>query len=316
MDNKELQEMRNRLAMLPVLKRRSDKLRSQVKEAEDEEKALLAKYREESMDVERLKAESLSVYILKTIGRYEGKLDKETEQMLAAKMEYDKAVEKLRELKRQRGETEDRLAALTQESRIYEEELEKREDYVRNNMASQASVKYREFEKEQDLLSRELAETEEALTAAERVVSTADTALGHLDSADGWATYDVWFNSGILGHIAKYDHIDNAEEAVYRLKSQLESLRSELEDINISEIVDFTGIDPTTRAVDFWFDNIFTDLSVRSRIREDGENLRMLRGRINGLISRLENKKSSIKSRIGAIESKKKELIIETQPEG
>ena len=115
---------------------------------------------------------------------------------------------------------------------------------------------------------------------------------------------------------AKYDHMDNAEEAVYRLKSQLESLRSELEDINISEIVDFTGIDPTTRAVDFWFDNIFTDLSVRSRIREDGENLRMLRGRINGLISRLENKKSSLKSRIGAIESKKKELIIETQPEG
>jgi len=315
MDNKELQEMRSRLATLPVLKEKADKLRSVIREAEAEEKALLAKYKEESMDVERLKAESLSVYILKTLGMYEGKVNRETGQMLAAKMEYDKSVEKLRELKKQRNEIEERLAELTREKQIFDEEMEKREEYIRNNMESEASVRYRELENEQEKLLRQIAETNEALRAAHRVISTAQTALEHLDSAESWATYDVWFKSGIFSHIAKYDHIDSAEEAVNRLRFQMNSLRNELSDVNISAVMDFSGIDSTTRAIDFWFDNIFTDLSVRDKIREDRASLNTLRNQVQGIVRKLESNITMLNRQINDIESKKEELLIITKPE-
>lgn len=310
MDNKTLIEIRNRLAMMPALKERMDKLRARIKEAENEVKSLSAKFEAESLDVEQMKAESLSVYILKMIGRYEGKLNKETEQMLAAKMEYDKASEKVKELHLQRGETEERLAALNQEKQVYEAELNKREEMIRNNVTSEASIKYRELEAAQELLSRQLVETDEALRAANRVISTADNAMEHLESAEKWATYDVWLKGGLLSHMAKYEHIDNAEESFNRLSSQMDDLQRELSDISIPGTPSFSGVDSTTRAVDFWFDNIFTDLSVRDRIRDDSEQLSTLRNQVCGVISKLKGNKSVIHQKLQDIEFGKNELII------
>ena len=310
MENKDLMELRNRLAVLPALQKRSEQLRARISEAEKEVTSLMSKYEEESMDVERMKAESLSVYIMKLVGKYEGKLDKETEEMLAAKREYDKAVEKVKELKQQRNELDSRLADLHKDKQIYEAELQQREQTLKNDSNSAASQKYHELDAQESYLSQQLVETEEAIRAANRVIATAEGAMGHLESAESWATYDVWFKSGIFSHMAKYEHIDNAEEAFNRLNFLMDDLRRELKDINISEMPGFSGIDSTTRTIDFWFDNIFTDLNVRDRIREDSEQLRRLRSRIHDVIRMLEGKRSAINGEIAAIRNKRNELII------
>jgi len=145
MDNKSLFELRNRLNALPIMKERSAKLHERITDAEKEVKALLTKYEAESMDVEKMKAEKLSIYILKLIGGYEGKLNKETEQMLSAKMEYDKASEKVKELHIQSKEADEKLAVLIREKQLYEDELSKREEKIRNEINSEASRKYREL---------------------------------------------------------------------------------------------------------------------------------------------------------------------------
>ncbi|MEN6314931.1 MAG: hypothetical protein ABFD25_11865 [Clostridiaceae bacterium] len=310
MDSKSLFELKNRLSMLPVMKERSAKLHTRVTEAENDVGTLLEKYEAESMDVEQMKAEKLSVYMLKLIGRYEGKLNKETEEMLSAKMEYDKACEKVKELRNQCKEADEKLAVLNQEKREYEEELNIREEKLRNDLSSEAAIKYRELDETQGFLSRQLVETKEALGAANRAISTADAAMDHLGSAEKWATYDVWTRGGIFSHMAKYEHIDDAEEAFHRLSSQMDDLKRELSDINMQGTGGFYGVDPTTRAVDFWFDNIFTDLNVRSRIRDDSEQLRSVRNQISGIISTLESNISSMNRKLQDIEFRKNELIL------
>lgn len=310
MDSKSLFEMRNRLNMLPVMKERSAKLHARIMDAEKEVKSLLVKYEAESIDVEQMKAEKLSVYILKLIGRYEGKLNKETEEMLSAKMEYDKACEKVRELRTQCKEADEKLYALIQEQREYEAEVNIREEKLRNGLSGEVSIKYRELDETQKVLLRQLVETKEALQAANRAISTADTAMDHLGSAENWATYDVWFKGGIISHMAKYEHIDDAEEAFHRLSSQMDELKRELSDIDISGVSGFSGIDSTTRAIDFWFDNIFTDLNVRSRIRDDSEQLRAVRSQISGIISKLESNIATINRKLQDIELKKNELAL------
>lgn len=310
MESKDLLEIRNKLTMLPMLQERSEKLRARISEAENEVKSLLAKFEAESLDVEQMKREALSVYILKLIGKYEGRLDKETEQMLAAKMGYDKGLEKIKELHLQRNELDGRVAALNQEKQFYEAEMNKREEIIRNNSTSDASKKYKELEITQQALSGQLIETDEALRAANRVISTANRAMEHLESAEKWATYDVWFKGGILSHMAKYEHIDNAEETINRLSSQMDDLQRELKDINIPGTPGFSGIDSTTRAIDFWFDNIFTDLSVRSRIRDDSEQLRALCSQVYEVVQKLKSNKSELNRRLEEIELKKNELIM------
>lgn len=310
MDNERLKEIKDSLYALPVLEEKAAKLQQRIREAERNVESLRKKYEAESMDVEQLEKESLSVTFLRLIGKYKEKLDKETREKFEAKIEFDKASAQVKELKLELDELTDKISSLRADQRVYEAELKKREQSIDNGLNQEASLKYNGLEEERGMLERQMTEIDEAVRAAHRAKSTAKKALSHLESAEKWATYDVWFKSGIISHMAKYEHIDNAEEEFNRLKQQLESLKNELADIGISGTVHMQGVDSTTRAVDFWFDNIFTDLRVRDRIRDDANQLRSLYEKIDRTISGLEDKKAEVRRMIDDIERRKEELLI------
>lgn len=110
--------------------------------------------------------------------------------------------------------------------------------------------------------------------------------------------------------MAKYGHIDNAEAEFNRLSSNMKDLIRELKDVKITDIPGMSGIDPTTRAIDFWFDNIFTDLNVRTRIRNDKDKATRLVGSIDSIIRKLESNRLSIERQLAAIEQEKINLIV------
>jgi len=309
-DNEKLLEIRNALAALPILQERMDKLCRRINEAERDVSSLLRKYESESMDVERMKKESLSATILRFIGKYESKFDKEVQEQIKAKMEYDKACDRLKELYKERDELSSRIEALNHDKRIYEEELKRREQEIQKNTDSNIYKEYRRLEEKTSMLTRQLVETDEAMRAAERVISTAKSAIGHLESAESWATYDVWTRGGLLSHMAKYNHVDNAENDYNRLHSQLKDLHKELADVIFLDAIELKGLDSSTRALDFWLDNIFTDLSVRNRIRENKDELINLLDKIRGIVNKLERNKSQINSQIAEIERQKNDLLI------
>lgn len=310
MDDKTLANIRNSLYMLPDLNKRLEDLKYRIYDAEKEVQSLLSKFNEETHDVEKLEKESLSVTILKLVGKYENRLDKEMQEALAAKVSYDKAVDMVKELKNQYDEALGRISKLQEDRRIYEKELQDRENQLLNNINDEASIKYKELEALREQLAKELLETKEAYRAAERAINTAETARDHLESADDWASYDVWTKGGIFSHIAKYDHIDEAQSEFNRLAAQLKELQKELTDVNLFDKFELNVIDDTTRMVDFWFDNIFTDLNVRDKIRDDLDQLYRLDSQVNKIIKRLENKSSEINKKLEEIEEKKKDLLI------
>lgn len=95
-----------------------------------------------------------------------------------------------------------------------------------------------------------------------------------------------------------------------QLNSHINDFKNELLDINIQGTFDALGIDSTTRTIDFWFDNIFTDLSVRDKIRSDMERLRQLCAKVNRTINKLESTKREIKKKLGETETRKNDLIM------
>lgn len=310
MDSNKLKEIKNNIAILPVLRERAEKLRTRIRDAEREVNTLLNKYKEECLDVEQLKNSSFSTFLLKAIGKYEGKLEKETQETITAKLEYDKACQHVDELRKELHDMEERIIALKDQEKTYESEIKKREQMLLSRMNTAVSEQYIKLEQERDFLQRQLIEMDEALHTANRAKNTAKNAMNHLDSAESWATYDVWFKSGVFSHMAKYDHIDQAESDFNRLSSQLKDLRKELSDININDAPGLASIDSSTRAVDFWFDNIFTDLRVRDRIRGNIDQVRSVYGNISRIISKIENKKREIHERLVNIDYQKNELIL------
>ncbi len=230
--------------------------------------------------------------------------------MLAAKMEYDKASERVLDLNNERYELNTRISSLLDNKQVYEAELKEREDIVKNSITSKAYLIYKRLQEEREALGQQLVEIEEAKRAAYYVMSTAQSAIEHLQSAESWATYDIWARGGVISHMAKYNHIDNAQADFNRLSYQIMDLKKELADIKVLETTYKVGIDSTTRMFDFWFDNIFTDLNVRDKIRADKEEVSKLKLEIEGIIDKLEDVRVGVLSKLDTIENNKKELLI------
>ena len=113
----------------------------------------------------------------------------------------------------------------------------------------------------------QLREVREALAAAETAaarLADADTMLG---KARGWSTYDTFFDGGLVGDMMKYDRMDQASALMRQADEALRRLSTELADVGMAGV---GGIDVSTmaQAFDVWFDNIFSDWSVRNRITE------------------------------------------------
>ena len=310
MDKQKLIDMRNSLAMLPVLQQRLQKLEQRISEAEKDMQAVLKHYNAEVVDVEQMKKDSLSNTLLKLIKRYEGKLDKETQEMLAVKMEYDKASDRVSDLQSELYQLNSRIQVLLDNKQAYEAELKQREDIIKSSITSKAYLIYRKLQEEREKLGKQLVEIDEAKVVAHLVLGTAQSALEHLQSAEGWATYDIWARGGVISHMAKYSHIDNAQADFNRLSYQVKDLEKELSDIMIFETTYNVGIDATTRMFDFWFDNIFTDLNVRDKIRADKEEVSKLIQKIKSIIAKLEEVKLEALGKLDTVENNKKELLI------
>jgi hypothetical protein len=310
MNSNKLKEMKQDLSALPILEERMKKLQSMVALAEENLNRLLSGYEKESMDVERLKKDTFSTTLLKFTGKYDNKMDKETREMLDTKIEYDKAIHLVKELSSQFEEIGSRISGLRVEKRIYEAEIKSRKQLLLSEMDNDISKKYKELEKECELLRRQIVEIDESITAANRVKSTASSALKHLKSAENLANYDVWMKGGILIHMAKYEHIDDAEESFNRLSSQLKDLKKELLDIDMIDILGVTSIDSITRIFDYWFDNIFTDSNVLDQIRKNMVEIARLIRKIDEIITKVLKKKEDDKIKVRDIENRMSELLI------
>ncbi len=310
MDNNSFMELKSKVAALPLLQDRLKSLNSRVYQAEADVKSLLKKYQEEALDVDAMQKDSLSNTILKLVRRYEGKVNKETQEMLSAKLEYDKAADRVKQLTSERAELTSKIGELTADKKAFDEEYKKRVDTISSQVSSEVFSKYSELEDQQATLTKQLVETDEALFAAKRVIASAEIAVKHLEKADGWATYDIWGGGSIITHMAKYEYIDDAKSQLNGLSSLIRDFETELRDVNMYEVSGFTGIDSTTRAVDFWFDNIFTDLKVRDKIREDIHSVRKFINQVESICNKLELNKKKIKVSITDAEKNKQELVM------
>jgi uncharacterized phage infection (PIP) family protein YhgE len=131
-----------------------------------------------------------------------------------------------------------------------------------------------------------------------------------LDSAESWGTYDVWFKGGLISHMAKYDHIDEASDLMNRLTAQLRDLRTELADIRMSGDYAMNEYSSGTRALDYFFDNIFTDLSVRDRIRDDQESVRQIRGQLNRLEQELNRRLAAAQAMVKQLSAQLETFLV------
>jgi len=134
---------------------------------------------------------------------------------------------------------------------------------------------------------RERRELAEAVSAGRAARGNLAEALRVLRSAGAWSAWDTFGGGGVISSAIKHDRMDEASGVIEQARLALHRFGRELDDLGLPAIV-LPTTDGLTRGVDIWFDNIFTDLTVRNRIATSTRSVEEVLGRVTELLEDLE----------------------------
>ena len=266
---------RNQLAvMLQSLQHETQQLQAQ----EQQLKRALAK---EEADVERLKKMSATAILYSILGKKEAKFDKEAQEAAAARLRYTAAVQQL----------EDCLARIQQ----VQQELDRLRDCEAQYAALFGQLLMRQPDAAAQLEQLDLAlaesqsqlrELEEAIGAGNAALQQASVVLDSLSSAAGWGTWDL-LGGGLISDLAKYSHLDNAQQNIQQLQALLSRFRTELADVHMAPQLGELASGGLLQMADIFFDNLFVDWAVLSQIHNSQAQMEQVRHQISGALEKL-----------------------------
>lgn len=306
----ELEELRVRVLALGKIEHRIIELEDDITGKVKELSKLEKKFKSEHIDVERLKNDSLYTTLYRIIGKYEDKLEKEEKELLEAKLSLDEMNESIAYLRLELEKYTSKRDITRREEIEYRLIMNERKAIVEQSSNNEKFLGYIAIEEKIDNLEESKVHIKEAISAAYDVYRTASQAASHLGSADSIATYDIFFKGGILTHMAKYEHIDDASKLLNELQAKIRTLSKELNDIkaHMNLSIDISSGD---RLVDYWFDNIFTDYSIRTKIRDNKDEIDKLVVSVSKTINKLEKRLTDVDGDIARERHRLEKLLIE-----
>ena len=301
-------ELQQKVAMKPALEAKLRELQNQRREYDREVISLRVAFRKEQEDVEKLEGRSLANYFFQVVGKLDEKLDQERREAYAAKVKLDAAERELAGIESDIAEIQTQLNEIRVAEAQYKEELEKKRAVLKAS-GTAAADQIIEIEQKIAALEAQKREIKEAISAGYSARSTADRILSELESADGWNTWDMFGGGGIITHMAKHGHLDDAQANIMALQGMLRKFKTELADINIQANMQ-VNVDGFLRFADYFFDGLFADWAVGDRISESQSSVMSVRYKIEQAMNKLTSMDQAADKQIAALKAKIEELVI------
>ncbi len=246
--------------------------------------ALKAQLSKENADVVALEGHSLSALFYAMIGQKVERLEKERAEAYAAKAKYDAALRELAAVEEDVAFYRRKLADLAQCEVEYQDCLAQKAAALKaeNPEAAAALLALEEIIAQQTHQRKELRE---AFAAGDVALGTVAQILKHLDSAEGWGTFDV-LGGGLMTDIAKHNELDTAQKLVETLQGQLRRFQTELADVQVTGAVQIS-IEGFLGFADFFFDGIFADWMVLDKIKNATAQVKQTEAKIRSVKQQL-----------------------------
>ncbi len=233
------------------------------------------------------------------------KAQQEAEQAAA---EYREAAEKLRDTEAELDRYRTELSSFYGCQERYDALMEEKAQALKEAGGEAADQLYSLEERTESLRSQQ-GELHQAISAGTTALYTADAILSDLDSAKGYGMWDV-AAGGLIADLAKHSHLDNAQDNMERLQSQVNNFRSELADVDVSGLQ--VSIGGALKVADFLCDGIVPDLMVLQRISQSQRDVEDVRSQIFNILSRLKTLKSTVDAELETLPRRREFLILET----
>ena len=256
------------------------------------EKAIAA-LEKENRDLEKLRHDSFSNTLLKLFGNFDRRYDKEYREIIGAKVEFDKAYAMKIAAARRVKEVE---------ADIEEKKLRLRKHPDMNQVVS---------ERQQQILAlqHEWRETNEAEQAGLAVLESLSDIISGLDAADAISTWDMITDSSLILDFLKHDKLDAAEASLLHLEQTVYTFARELRDLDFVFESDLETISSTQRALDIFFDNLFSDWGTKVIIEKNIENLKKLQDSTEDVMESLAAKKRELETTLEVLADEDNKVV-------
>ena len=300
--------LQQKVAQKPLLESKLYELHTQRRQYDNQVISLRVASRKEQEDVEKLEGRSLANYFYKVIGKLDDKLDQERKEAYAAKVKLDAAERELAGIESDIKEIQEQITDVLVAEARYKDALELKRRQLKDS-GTQVADRILSMEERIAALQAQKQEIKEAISAGYSARSTADRILSELEDADGWNTWDILGGGGIITHMAKHSHLDEAQDLVQELQSQLRRFKTELADIQISANMQ-VNIDGFLRFADCFFDGLFADWAVGDKISQSLSSVSNTKSEINRMLDKLNDMEKAVDQKIQQKKTKLEQFVV------
>lgn len=281
-----LQELRAQIAEKKRLEKLQSELRRQKKILQQSLQAREKELTAERANVDELERFSLAAVYYRITGRLNEKLSSEQQEAYTAAIKYEAAQKELAAVEQQLQSCDSALIPLFSCDVWYEQTLKEKMQAMKEARSAEAEAAFATEQQVTDLECK-IKELSEALRAGKEAQKQARNALSELDRASGWNTWDIFGGGGVITHVAKYEHLDEAQAKIYVLQDALNRFRAELTDVTVTATFE-VNVDSFLRFADFFFDGLIADWAVGGRIENARSQVSRILQQLQSVMKNLE----------------------------
>jgi hypothetical protein len=204
-----------------------------------------------------------------------------------------------------------RLDELADVDAAYAAALAAKEDWLAGHDPSTAA-RLREIAERRGVLEAEYRESQEADAAGVTAHKLLVEAAGRLSSAEAWSTWDTFGGGGLITDMIKHSRMDDARADLQQVDQALRTFGRELADVKVDG-VDSLELSGTLKTFDVWFDNLFSDWMVRSRIQDASRQVDGTQEKVRAIVTALRARRQGISEELTTL-SAEREAVLGSRP--
>ncbi|WJY26318.1 hypothetical protein [Sporosarcina trichiuri] len=292
--------------------RRLDDAQTRLSAAVAENRQLERALTKEQKDVMDLGKFSFLNKLKEWTGSLDTRMEKEIAEAAAAEVAYNESVKHVEDLEYEvsvlkKTAADPDYAYLDEEWAAF---IEEKELWIRmNDETSQATLQ--KIADDRVRIRSMMREVDEAFEAGEKAERALDRAIDKLSNAEGLSMWDTFLGGGLLVSALKYSEVNSSDDLVHQAQRALRHYETELMDVQEAATASFqVNRNDIFTFTDLFFDNIFSDFAVHSRITEGKQKLNGVLQDVRRVQSRLMQKKEASEAELVRLDADEKRILL------
>lgn len=284
------------LLQLGSLTRKHYAAEETLREQQEKLENAIKRMSKKNANLEKLQRESLSNTILKLLGSYQRHVAFEENDIISAKLTFDKAYALKIEAHRS-------VIALEYEIEEKKHRIrEVKEDLIRRNIALEDTVT--EIEQQIIRLRYEYVQTLEAEEASYQLLEIITDIMATLDTSQTVSNWDqITEIDYLLNHVAP-EELDVAEAMLLDLERKTQNLERELHDLRYIYESEYQTLTQAGPAITTFFKDLFSDWSTKAVVEKSLVQLKQLENNVTDLLAKISTEKSRLEQEYASLTEK------------